>query len=139
MIPGLGRSPGEGKGYPLQDSGLESSTDWIVHRVAETDTTEPLSLSLSPAPRPHLLTPCPDDDPVLWTSTQLPKPGSRCDARSTLVTTRPSSRQAQSETHSGSPCTKLTKMPLMETAHGTRCSRSAHSQEHAFTDTRRTS
>ena len=24
-IPGLGRSPGEGKGYPLQDSGLENS------------------------------------------------------------------------------------------------------------------
>ena len=26
-IPGLGRSPGEGKGYPLQSSGLENSTD----------------------------------------------------------------------------------------------------------------
>ena len=26
-IPGLGRSPGEGKGYPLQYSGLENSTD----------------------------------------------------------------------------------------------------------------
>ena len=26
-IPGLGRSPGEGKGYPLQDSGLENSRD----------------------------------------------------------------------------------------------------------------
>ena len=30
-IPGLGRSPGEGKGYPLQYSGLENSTDCIVH------------------------------------------------------------------------------------------------------------
>ena len=30
-IPGLGRSPGEGKGYPLQDSGLENSMDCIVH------------------------------------------------------------------------------------------------------------
>ena len=26
-IPGLGRSPGEGQGYPLQDSGLQSSVD----------------------------------------------------------------------------------------------------------------
>ena len=30
-IPGLGRSPGEGKGYPLQYSGLENSMDCIVH------------------------------------------------------------------------------------------------------------
>ena len=27
--PGLGRSPGEGKGYPLQDSGLENSMDCV--------------------------------------------------------------------------------------------------------------
>ena len=31
LIPGLGRSPGEGKGYPLQYSGLENSMDHIVH------------------------------------------------------------------------------------------------------------
>ena len=39
LIPGLGRSPGEGKGYPLQYSGLESSMDspW-GHK--ESDTTE---------------------------------------------------------------------------------------------------
>ena len=30
-IPGLGRSPGEGKVYPLQYSGLENSTDCIAH------------------------------------------------------------------------------------------------------------
>ena len=30
-IPGLGRSPGEGKGYPLQYSGLDKSMDCIVH------------------------------------------------------------------------------------------------------------
>ena len=30
-IPGLERSPGEGKGYPLQYSGLENSMDYIVH------------------------------------------------------------------------------------------------------------
>ena len=28
-IPGLGRSPGEGKGYPLQHSGLENFMDYI--------------------------------------------------------------------------------------------------------------
>ena len=33
-IPGVGRSPGEGKGYPLQYSGLENSMDCIVHGVA---------------------------------------------------------------------------------------------------------
>ena len=32
-IPGLGRSPGEGEGYPLQYSGLENSMDCIVHGV----------------------------------------------------------------------------------------------------------
>ena len=34
-IPGLGRSPGEGKGYPLQYSGLENSMDCIVYGVAK--------------------------------------------------------------------------------------------------------
>ena len=34
LIPGLGRSPGEGNGYPLQYSGLENSMDCIVHGVA---------------------------------------------------------------------------------------------------------
>ena len=29
-IPGFGRSPGEGKGYPLQYSGLENSMDCLV-------------------------------------------------------------------------------------------------------------
>ena len=45
-IPGLGRSPGEGKGHPLQYSGLENSMDCIVHGVAVSDTTERLSLWL---------------------------------------------------------------------------------------------
>ena len=40
LIPGLGRSPGEGKGYPLQYSGLENSMDYTVHGIAESDTTE---------------------------------------------------------------------------------------------------
>ena len=43
VIPGLGRSPGEGNSYPLQYSGLENSMDCIVHGVAESDTIERLS------------------------------------------------------------------------------------------------
>ena len=35
-IPGLGRSPGEGKCRPLQYSGLENSMDWIVRWVAKS-------------------------------------------------------------------------------------------------------
>ena len=50
-IPGLGRSPAEGEGYPLQYACLENSMDggaWqaTVHRVSESDTTEQLSLSV---------------------------------------------------------------------------------------------
>ena len=36
LISWLGRSPGEGKGYPLQYSGLENSTDCIVHGVTKS-------------------------------------------------------------------------------------------------------
>ena len=38
LIPGLGRSPGEGKGYPLQYSGLENTVDCIVHGVTKSQT-----------------------------------------------------------------------------------------------------
>ena len=37
-IPGLGRSPGEWKGYPFQYSGLENFMDSIVHRVTKSRT-----------------------------------------------------------------------------------------------------
>ena len=37
-IPGLGRSPGEGKDYPLQYSGLENSMDCLVHGVTKCRT-----------------------------------------------------------------------------------------------------
>ena len=37
-IPGLGRETGEVKGYPLQDSGLENSSDCIDHGVAKSRT-----------------------------------------------------------------------------------------------------
>ena len=45
LIPGLGRSSGEGKGHPLQYSGLENSTNspW---GCKESDTTKQLSLHL---------------------------------------------------------------------------------------------
>ena len=38
LIPGSGRSAGEGIGYPLQYSGLENSMDCIVHGVAKSWT-----------------------------------------------------------------------------------------------------
>ena len=37
-IPGLGRFSGEGKGYPLQYSGLENSMNCIVQGVAKSRT-----------------------------------------------------------------------------------------------------
>ena len=36
LIPGFGRSPGEGNGYPLQDSGRDTSMDISVHGVAKS-------------------------------------------------------------------------------------------------------
>ena len=44
LIPGSGRSPGEGKGYPLQYSGLENFMDYSPWGCKEWDTTELLSL-----------------------------------------------------------------------------------------------
>ena len=38
LIPGLGRSPGEGTSYPLQYSGLDYSMDYIVHGIAKSWT-----------------------------------------------------------------------------------------------------
>ena len=48
LIPGLRRTPGEGKGYPLQYSGLENSMDYVYSPwgCKESDRTEWLSLSL---------------------------------------------------------------------------------------------
>ena len=45
LIPGLGGSPGEGKGYPLLYSGLENSMDYRGRK--ESDMTERLSSSSS--------------------------------------------------------------------------------------------
>ena len=38
LIPGLERSPGEGKGYPLDYPGLENSMDYAVHGVTKSRT-----------------------------------------------------------------------------------------------------
>ena len=38
LIPGLGRSPGEGKAYPLQYSGLENSMGCVDHGVTNSQT-----------------------------------------------------------------------------------------------------
>ena len=51
-IPGSGRSPGEGNGYPFQYSSLENSVDrrvwWATgHRAAELNTTERLTLTFT--------------------------------------------------------------------------------------------
>ena len=45
-IPRLGKSPGEGKGYPLQYSGVENSMDCSPQSHKELDKTERLSFSL---------------------------------------------------------------------------------------------
>ena len=38
LIPGLGKSPGEGNSYPLQCYGLENSMDYIVYGVKKSQT-----------------------------------------------------------------------------------------------------
>ena len=49
LIPGLGRSPGEGKGYPLQYSNLENPMDYIIHGITKSRTRpSDFHLSLSP-------------------------------------------------------------------------------------------
>ena len=67
LIPGLGRSPGEGKDYPLQYSGLKNSMDCIAHAVTKSWTqlsnfhftpalqVDSLPLSHLESPNLHLL------------------------------------------------------------------------------------
>ena len=38
LIPGLGRSPGEGTSYPFQYSGLKNSMDYIIHGAAKSQS-----------------------------------------------------------------------------------------------------
>ena len=46
-IPGLGRSPGEGKGYPLQYSGLENFSPWVCKELDRTKLVEVMEFQLS--------------------------------------------------------------------------------------------
>ena len=74
-IPGLGRSPGEGKDSPLQYSGLENSTDCIVHGVAKS-RTRVSAFHLHFHPRSQNLFKCPSNSPATeptmwWTVTPL--------------------------------------------------------------------
>ena len=71
-IPELGRSLGKGKGYPLQYSGLENSTDCIVHGVTKevhifSDflqfSRSVVSDSLRPRESQHARPPCPSPIP----------------------------------------------------------------------------
>ena len=64
VIPGLGRSPGEGNGYPLQYSCLENSMDrgagrTTGHGLTESDMTGQLTLYLCcPECQKETLSPC---------------------------------------------------------------------------------
>ena len=79
-IPGLRRSPGEGKGYPLKYSGLDNSRDCKVHGVAESDTTEQLSLSLWTVAWQAPLS-MEFSWQEYWSGLPLPSPGNLPDAR----------------------------------------------------------
>ena len=46
MIPGLGISPREGKGYPLQYPGLENFRDYILKEISPGCSLEGLMLKL---------------------------------------------------------------------------------------------
>ena len=47
FIPVLGRSPGEGKGYPFQYFGLENAMDYTVHGILQARIPEQVALSFS--------------------------------------------------------------------------------------------
>ena len=59
-IPGLGRSPGEGKGYSLQYSGLENSMDCIIHGATKSRTQLSLHFTWGM-----------EDDPVVYRESTL--------------------------------------------------------------------
>ena len=69
LIPGLGRSPGEWKGYPLQYSGLENSMDcidmelWRVRHDWVTFTCRLYTCNILATPWQPCQAPCPWDSP----------------------------------------------------------------------------
>ena len=71
-IPGSGRSPGEGNGYPLQCSCLENSTDWGARWVSLESESERCSvMSNSSWPRGLY---SPRSSPEYWSGHSLPFP-----------------------------------------------------------------
>ena len=85
LICGSGRSPGAGNGYPLQYSCLRNSMDrrdWraVLQRIAESDTTEVISVQFSSVAQscPTLCDPMNHSTPGLHPS---PTPGVHSDSR----------------------------------------------------------
>ena len=82
LIPGLGRSPGEGEGYPLQYSGLENSMDCIAHGVTKNWTrlssfhfhAQPDQEKAAPSSHPLLSSPIPVGATILtdWATSEVP-------------------------------------------------------------------
>ena len=60
LIPGLGRSSGEGKGYPLQYSGLENSMDYSPVQFSHSVVSD----SLRPPGLQDATPPCPSPTTV---------------------------------------------------------------------------
>ena len=53
-ITGLGRSPEEVKGYPLQYSGLENSMDYTVHGILQARILEWIAVPSPDLPNPGI-------------------------------------------------------------------------------------
>ena len=66
LISGLGRSPGEGIGYPFQYSGLENSMDCIVESVQFSCSV--VSSCLRPRGLQHARPPCPSPTPGVYSN-----------------------------------------------------------------------
>ena len=71
-IPGLGRSPGDGKGYPLQYSGLENCMDCLVHGVAKSRARPSDFLTTSQQPPSPGLSALPPLLPAPFSPSQTP-------------------------------------------------------------------
>ena len=72
MIPGLGRSPREGIGYPLQYPGLENSMDCIVHGVAKSQIRlRHFHFTIRVIPLKYRLLASPLEKESKWSSTRV--------------------------------------------------------------------
>ena len=66
LIPGLRRSSGEGKGYPLQYSDLENSMDYSPWGRKESDTTDRLHFHFLAPQRASLVAQLVKNLPAMW-------------------------------------------------------------------------